>query len=82
MTQGNGMKNAIMHVTYSKKSDSVVNTLFYCHIITSWEKVTPLQKFSQILHFKSKLPEKFQRFNATNRSMEVLMEIWKYQNAK
>ena len=81
MTQVNGMKNAIIHVTYFL-SDSVVNTLFYCHIITSWEKVTPSQKFSQFLHFKSKLPGKFQHFNATNGSMEVLMEIWKYQNAK
>ena len=44
--------------------------------------MTPSQKFSQILHFKSKLPGKFQRFNATNGSTEVIMEIWKYQNAK
>ena len=40
VTQFNGMKNAIMQVIYFLNG-SVVNMLFYCHVITYWEKVLP-----------------------------------------
>ena len=33
-----GMKNAIMQVTYFLNSP-VFNLLFYCHIILDWEKL-------------------------------------------
>ena len=38
-TQMNGMKNAIMQVTYILNG-SMISLLFYCHIIFYWEKVT------------------------------------------
>ena len=38
--QVHGMKNAIIQVKYFLNG-SMLDMLFYCHIITYWEKVTP-----------------------------------------
>ena len=48
MTKLNGVKNAIMQVTYFLNGP-MFNLLFYCHIILYWEKVTSFEKFSQNL---------------------------------
>ena len=44
----NGVKNAIMQVTYFLNSP-MFNLLFYCHVILYWEKVTSYEKFSHNL---------------------------------
>ena len=48
VTQVNGKKNVIMQVTYFL-NDSVLNIMFYCHVITYWQRVPPLEKFNRSL---------------------------------
>ena len=67
MTQLTGMKNAVMQVTYFL-NDTMVNLLFYCHIILCREKVTSYEK----LLLKSIFSGKIQRFNASDESIEML----------
>ena len=51
VTHVNGMKNAIMQVTYFLNGP-MVDLLFYCHIILYWEQVTSYEKFSHNLTFE------------------------------
>ena len=67
VTKLNGVKNAIMQVTYFLNG-SMFNLLFCCHFVLYWEKVASYEKFNH----KSKLYGKFQRFNAINGSVEML----------
>ena len=64
VTKLNGVK---VNVTYFLNGP-VFNLLFYCHIVLYWEKVTSHDKFNN----KSKLYEKYQRFNAIDGSVDML----------
>ena len=69
------MKNAIMQVTYFLNG-SLVNVflLSYCYIL---RESYPLLKrnLGTILPLKSRLSGKFQRFNAIDKSIEMLKKI-------
>ena len=78
MAHVNGIKNAIMQVTYVL-SGSAVNLLFYCRIIIYWEKVTSEDKFSHNLAIKVQIG-KFQHFNAIDGSIEMLKSSWIFKN--
>ena len=54
----------------------VVYMTFYCHIIFYWEKAIFLRNLVTILLLKSKFSGKFQRFNATDRYIEMLKNSW------
>ena len=45
VTKLNGVKNAIMEVTYFL-NDLMFNLLYFCLIVSYWEKVTSYEKFS------------------------------------
>ena len=51
-------------------NDPMFNLLFLCHIVLYREKVTSCEKFSHNLTLE--IFQKFQRFNARNRSIEML----------
>ena len=75
-----------MQVTYFL-TGPMFNLLFYCHIISYWEKVPPYEKSKvQFIPLKSKLSGKFQRFNAIDASIEMLKNSCvfqlKWKNAK
>ena len=65
-----GMKNAMMHVTYFSNGP-MISLLFYCYIVLYSEKVTSYDKFSHSLTFEVQIG-KFQRFNAIGGSIKVL----------
>ena len=69
------MKNAIMQVTYFLIG-SMVNLLFYWHIILYWEKLASYEKFSHSLFWKPKLSGRFQRFSTIDGSIKMLKYIW------
>ena len=72
MTKLNGIKNAIMQLIYVFNGP-MFNLFIFCHIILNRDKVTSYEKNSAaILPFKSKLSGKFQRFSATDGSIEML----------
>ena len=75
-----------MQVTYFL-TGPMFNLLFYCHIISYWEKVPPYEKSKvQFIPLKSKLSGKFQCFNAIDASIEMLKNSCvfqlKWKNAK
>ena len=80
VTQVNGMKNAIMQVTYFL-NNPMVNLLFYCHIILHWERKWLLMRYlAAILPLKSELSGKFLRFIAFNGSIKMLKYSWIFKN--
>ena len=66
----NGMKNAIMQVTYFMNGP-MVNCCFI-DIFYAGTKWLLMRKFATILALKSKLSAKFQRFNAIDGSIEMI----------
>ena len=71
MTKLNGVKNVIMEVTYFL-NDPMFNLLRYCHIIYYERKWLLMTNLATILP-KSKLCWKFQRFNAIDGSIKMLI---------
>ena len=63
MTKLNGVKNAIMQVTFFLNGPTV-NFSFYCLIILYWEKVNYYKKYSHNLKPEVQIMWRFQRFNA------------------
>ena len=55
------VKNAIMQATYFLY-DPKLNLLFYCHIISYREKVTPYEKFSHNLTIEDQIVWKIPAF--------------------
>ena len=70
MTKLNGVKNAIMQVTYFLNGP-MFNLLFCCHIVLYWEKVTSYFIW-HISYHKSKLYGKFQRFNWSIEMLKIV----------
>ena len=61
MTQVNGMKNTIIQVTHILNC-SMINLLFYCHIILYQEEIISYNKFSKILTLQVQIGWKIPAF--------------------
>ena len=69
------MKNAIMQVTYFLNG-SMVNMLFYCHILHIEKKWLFKRNSAIVLPLKFNLSGKFQCFNAIDGSITMLKNSW------
>ena len=72
MTKLNGVKNVIMEVTYFLNGP-MFNLLRYCHLIYYERKWLLMTNLATILPLKPKLCWKFQRFNAIDGSIKMLI---------
>ena len=76
MTKLNGVKNAIMHMTYFLIG-LVFKMLMFCHIVLYWEKATSYVKCSHSLTLQVHNVWKISAFSCYRKNFQKLQLKWK-----